>query len=154
MPPIRARKSSWDINPFGDIIQIPYTDVFSRPEYETIQLGLVPEVMEDKWFFYFEDQTLFVHHSWTGEPAFKVQFKVRENDVLVERAYQAFGSGFAGVEYQASLLEFLIGNLLLDRNLPFPKLGEAQGDIPGVEQHMISGTAYTERTFSTKKKPN
>ena len=150
----RAQKSSWKINPFGEVIQIPYTDVFSHAEYETLQLGLIPEVMEDKWFCYLENQTLFMHRSWTGEPAFKVHFKVRKNDVLVESAYQAFGASIAGVEYQAKLLQFLIGNLLLDRNLPYPALGGTKYEIPGVEQHMVSGTAFTEQKVSTKKTLN
>jgi len=29
-------------------------------------MGLVPEEIEDKWFIYWEDDTLFFHRSWTG----------------------------------------------------------------------------------------
>jgi len=39
---------------------------FSPQEMEHIRRGLVPEQMEDKWFIYWQDDTLFFHRSWTG----------------------------------------------------------------------------------------
>lgn len=38
----------------------------SEPEMETLKLGNIPQAMEDKWFWYFEDGKLYVHRSWTG----------------------------------------------------------------------------------------
>lgn len=35
-------------------------------EMEYIKAGRRPREMEDKWFMYYENQTLFIHRSWTG----------------------------------------------------------------------------------------
>lgn len=38
---------------------------FSDQEYERMSLGLIPASMDDKWFIFEEDNTLFFHRSWT-----------------------------------------------------------------------------------------
>ena len=35
--------------------------------------------MEDKWFIYFENETLFFHRSWTGYCIYQVRFAQDEN---------------------------------------------------------------------------
>lgn len=35
-------------------------------EMSLIREGFCPKQMEDKWFIYFEDNTLYIHRSWTG----------------------------------------------------------------------------------------
>jgi len=39
---------------------------FTEEQYQKLQKGLVPKVMEDKWYIYFENDCLYFHRSWTG----------------------------------------------------------------------------------------
>ena len=62
-----ATKSSWKTldapvkrQPLG------YEQLFTNVDAERLQEGLVPQVMEDKWFVYFENDWLYLHRSWTG----------------------------------------------------------------------------------------
>lgn len=55
----------------------------------------------------------------------------------------------AALRYESQLLEFLIANLLLGQNKPFPRPeGVAEG-APGVYQHHIAGTGYAEVVVAT-----
>ena len=48
--------------------------VFSREEMDHIRQGMIPEVMEDKWFIYWKDDALFFPRSWTGFCIYVVRF--------------------------------------------------------------------------------
>lgn len=37
-----------------------------------VQQGLLPQEMEDKWFIYCEEGTLYIHRSWTGHCIYQV----------------------------------------------------------------------------------
>ena len=51
-----------------------------------IRQGMIPEVMEDKWFIYWKDDALFFHRSWTGFCIYVVRFAADgENKVLKAR---------------------------------------------------------------------
>ncbi|MBQ6575965.1 MAG: hypothetical protein IJL90_07670 [Lachnospiraceae bacterium] len=39
---------------------------FSKKEMMALRKGHIPEAMEDKWFWYMEGDTLYIHRSWTG----------------------------------------------------------------------------------------
>lgn len=45
-----------------------------RREAENLKLGFVPRMMEQKWFAYFDGDTLYEHRSWTGFCISEVQF--------------------------------------------------------------------------------
>lgn len=49
--------------------QIEYFTIernLTNDELTSIKEGLKPQVMEDKWFMYYETGKLFIHRSWTG----------------------------------------------------------------------------------------
>ena len=48
----------------------------------------------------------------------------------------------AGAQYQAELLDFLIGNLLLGKTKQFPMPPEVVEPARGAIQHAVSGTQY------------
>ena len=58
---------------------------FSKKETAALRRGHIPEAMEDKWFWYMEGDTLYIHRSWTGFCIFIVELsdsythKVRVN---------------------------------------------------------------------------
>lgn len=37
-----------------------------------LRQGLLPQEMEDKWFIYCEEDTLYIHRSWTGHCVYQV----------------------------------------------------------------------------------
>lgn len=39
---------------------------FTEEEMENLKYGFLPQEMEDKWFWYFEEGKLYIHRSWTG----------------------------------------------------------------------------------------
>lgn len=139
-----ATKDSWKRQAFTTGTPIPYRRSFSRNEFAKVQEGLVPEDMDDKWFIYFDDY-LFLHRSWTGEPVYRVEFSEDGTGVSVAEALCAEEAGdTATVEQHADLLNFLIGNLLLGEAHDFPLPSKAKTKIPGLLQHIISGTSFPE----------
>jgi hypothetical protein len=45
-----ATPTSWKREPFEVGIPIPYQAVFSDEQFNQLQMGLIPKVMEDKWY--------------------------------------------------------------------------------------------------------
>ena len=122
-----ARRDSWKTKaPTSPFRELDYSDSFTAEEFAKIRDGLVPKEMEDKWFIYFEEQTLYLHRSWTGHLIYRVQFRVTPDGASV--------SGAAVVEdtevYNPATddepnklqLPWLVRGLLLDQYLPFPDL--------------------------------
>jgi hypothetical protein len=96
---------------------------FSLEELETIQRGLVPKQMEDKWFIYWNDSKLFFHRSWSGNCIYAATFRAEQNGyqlvyALVNREQEQYRG--ASDEYDKALLLYLIDALLLDRDCEFP----------------------------------
>lgn len=62
-----ARRSHWPALPLPKArITIPLDLRLTRAEAECLKLGFIPRQQEQKWFAYFEGDTLFEHRSWTG----------------------------------------------------------------------------------------
>lgn len=71
----KAQKGDWKTNPMPEKREIFSMSLsLSEKEYEILQYGLIPQEMEDKWFLYFEDDTLYFHRSWTGICVYEVHF--------------------------------------------------------------------------------
>ena len=47
---------------------------FTPKQMKALRKGNIPQEMEDKWFWYMEDNTLFVHRSWTGFCIYRIDF--------------------------------------------------------------------------------
>ena len=56
-------------------VRLEVDRTFSQEEYECLQLGRIPQDMDDKWFIYFEDGWLFLHRSWTGYCIYQVHLE-------------------------------------------------------------------------------
>ena len=62
-----AKVSDWETTPLpAKRTKIVLERRFSTEEIQCMRSGLIPAVMEDKWFIYWQDDTLFFHRSWTG----------------------------------------------------------------------------------------
>jgi hypothetical protein len=70
-----ATQSDWQVQPLPAENTTVYLDFkLSAHESERVRFGFVPSVMEEKWFVYFADNTLYQHRSWTGYCIDKIHF--------------------------------------------------------------------------------
>ncbi len=75
-----AKKADWKTSPLpARQVRLTFERAFSNEERARIKAGLLPKEMEDKWFIYFENDTLFFHRSWTGYCIYQVHFAEDEN---------------------------------------------------------------------------
>ena len=152
-----ANKNSWKV-----CLPLPakreklsFYHSYSTEQYEQISLGLIPEVMEDKWFVFMENNILSFHRSWTGVCIYEVHFEKIDDkywvkEVWVHRDSQQYME--TDSDYDCELLNFLIENLLLGKHVPFPMPSKIAGKLPnGVQQHTVSGTGYSEKIYIPKK---
>lgn len=96
---------------------------FSPADMRQIRLGLIPEAMEDKWFVYWQDDTLFFHRSWTGICVYMVRFAAesfghRMIEATVNRDPQQYKE--TSDQRDAEIISYLIDVLLLQRDAAFP----------------------------------
>ena len=89
---------------------------FSSQEMKRICRGLVPKQMEDRWFIYWKDDTLFFHRSWTGYCIYVVHFvaeggSFRMIKADVNRYPKQYGE--ASDERDAEMISELVDMLLL-----------------------------------------
>jgi len=148
-----ATADSWKHEPFTAGTRISYEATFAPHEVARLEAGLVPEAMEDKWFIHFQAPWLFLHRSWTGKPVYRVELKREASGASVVEALWASDASpadEADLAYQASLLEFLIANLLLGQARPFPRPADAKEAVPGILQHHVAGTGFQELTVPKK----
>ena len=65
---------------------------FSEQQMRVLERGHVPEEMEDKWFWYVEDNKLYAHRSWTGYCIYILEFSADDNHkVTVNRFPMQYG---------------------------------------------------------------
>jgi len=147
-----ANRSSWKNLPLpSQRKKLNIERTFSEEEYNRLSKGFIPEVMEDKWFIFMENNILYFHRSWTGVCIYEVHFdnKLATKEAWVNRDNEQYKA--ADNEYEESLLTFLISNFLLGQNTPFPMPNNIPGDLPkGIYQHSVSGTGYPESTTDSR----
>lgn len=83
-----VKKTDWDTVEMPENSQtFVFQKKYEKEEIETLRKGHIPEEMEDKWFWYMEGDTLYVHRSWTGFCIYIVRFDFRadEQTVVVNR---------------------------------------------------------------------
>lgn len=102
---------------------------FDAVEWDALQLGSIPEEMEDKWFIYEEGGWLNFHRSWTGICIFRVRLRktpagMEVTEAWVNRDKEQYTC--VDDDYDAGLVSWLIDVLLLKRPAAFPESG--QGD--------------------------
>ena len=119
-----AVKDDWTTFPLPEKHAVLAADwYYNREDVERIKLGLIPEVMEDKWFIYHADGWLFFHRSWTGFCIYEVELiedgeYARLGVIRVSRDLEQYRK--SDDAFDLGLLRFLIDRLLLGRDVPFP----------------------------------
>lgn len=116
---------------------------FTDHEYERILLGVVPEQMEDKWFIFVEDDTLYAHRSWTGYCIYRLSLLKAETGYVAGEAFvNRDESQYSGKDdqYDARLLLYLIDYLLLGATIPLPMpVSVPAGIATELQHHHIIG---------------
>jgi hypothetical protein len=99
-----------------------------------IRRGVVPEEMEDKWFVYWQDDSLFFHRSWTGFCIYVVRF-IGEGDsckmVTADLNRDPEQHAPATDAMEARMISYLIDVLLLRQASVFPS------DEPGSDKEVM-----------------
>ena len=141
----KTTREMWEIEPPSQMAQLGYRSTFSEEEFEQIRCGLMPSRgMEDKWFLFEEDHTVFFHRSWTGRCFYMVSFErtdagwaATDSAVSVERHFRR--------GWDEEMIDFIIRNLLLGESNPFPLPGGRRSGARGVLQQKMTGTGFPER---------
>lgn len=111
-----AKRSDWQNTPMPEQhASFSLERTFSLEQMRRLQNGLVPEQMEDKWFIYFDDNTLYFHRSWTGFCIYAVHFGERNGEYAVASVDVSRDSGqykSNDIAEDARLLNELIDFLL------------------------------------------
>lgn len=83
-----ATKDDWEISPMPDKnARFIIKRKFSDEQIIRLKKGHIPEEMEDRWFFYYEDGKAYFHRSWSGSCIYIVEFNFKSNKhtVIVNR---------------------------------------------------------------------
>lgn len=67
-------------------VVLPLSFELDEQQAKAIRLGYVPEEMEEKWFWYFADNVLYQHRSWTGHMIDQVFFEPTGNGLRATHA--------------------------------------------------------------------
>ena len=76
-------RNSWKFNPMIKSISLKYKCILSSTEWKLLKLGLKPKEMEDKWFVFLEESTMYFSRSWTGNCIFTVEIKKLSNETVL-----------------------------------------------------------------------
>lgn len=59
-----------------ETIDFTYYKKYTEEEMNILKKGRYPLEMTDRWFWYFEDNKLYMHRSWTGFCDYVVEFNI------------------------------------------------------------------------------
>ena len=93
-----AKETSWKIEPMPrtEISKIEAGIIVTEEDMAIIRKGHIPEVQEDHWFMYCDDEYIRYYRSWTGTCAFEAHFHKKENlyvidEIIINHALVEFG---------------------------------------------------------------
>jgi hypothetical protein len=127
-----ATRKDWNVKRMPKLrAQFLLDRTFATEEMDRIKRGFIPEVMEQKWFIFFERHRLYVHRSWTGFCIYIAHFKENPSGytilrVEVNRDPKQYNE--TDDAYDARLLSWLIDGALLGRTRPFPQKAYESSD--------------------------
>ena len=119
-----AKSGDWKTLPMPEMFT--KTDLgtwFTLNELEQIKRGVIPENVEDKWFVYWEDDTLYFHRSRTGFCRYVVRFELEDDlATAVEADLNRDSEQYQNTDddYDREIILFLIAVVLLRRRDGFP----------------------------------
>lgn len=121
---------------------------FTEQEYARIEYGVIAYRMEDRWFIFLEDTTLFFHRSWTGYCIFQVSLAQQGTtyaiaNVLVNRDPTQYSG--SSDSHDTQLLLWLINHLILGGQYLLPPPSGVPADIAtDLYYHQTIGAGHNE----------
>ena len=84
----RAIPDSWETLPLPQArADLGFERTFTKPEFEALQLGFVPEAMEDKWFVVWVEPWLLFYRSWTGYAIYRLRIEPLPRGAIVAKCW-------------------------------------------------------------------
>ena len=81
--------------------------VFTPEQMSALHRGHIPQMMEDRWFWYMEGNSLFAHRSWTGICIYRIDFSAdNRHKVAVNRDPEQYGC--ADIDEDKELLNCML----------------------------------------------
>lgn len=116
MRKIRATRDTWKTRAIPDEKKnLAFTRTYSPAEYQRLQMGFIPDEMEDKWFIYMEKDWLYFHRSWTGICIYQVCLKRAKGGYeVIETWVNRDPEQYTNADDQRDIASL---NLLIDRFL-------------------------------------
>lgn len=116
MGKLRANRDSWKTRDMPDEKKrLTFTRAYSPTEYRHLQMGFVPDEMEDKWFIYMEKDWLYFHRSWTGICVYQVRLaRAKGGYEVIETWVNRDPEQYTNTDDQRDIASL---NLLIDRFL-------------------------------------
>jgi hypothetical protein len=129
---MKANRKSWKINPISkEKVAMDIYAEYSAVEYKKMSEGFQPYDMDQKWFVYMEDDTLWFHRSWTGVCIYEVKF-INTGDKHIIK--EAWADGLKDLDdikirnYWSKIVLFLIDAILLGKKAVMPEPEEYADD--------------------------
>lgn len=79
----KANKDSWKTLDFKTFDKVDCNIKITKEEMDILIMGHIPEVMEDHWFMYCDDNSINYYRSWTGIQIFKAYYKLIDNEYVI-----------------------------------------------------------------------
>lgn len=79
----KANADSWKCTPFSNCKKIDCNIVLTPIEFQILSMGHIPEVMEDHWFMYCDENSVNYFRSWTGIQIFKGYYQLENNSYII-----------------------------------------------------------------------
>jgi hypothetical protein len=120
--PRATRSSLHRLTPMPDARgRVEIQRAFTAAEIEQLELGMMPQSMDDHWFGFFEDDWMYFHRSWSGICKYMLSI-VRADDGSA-RIGEAWANAQERVtiipNYDARMLRYLVERVL-GNDWPFP----------------------------------
>ena len=147
---MQAFSTSWRCEPFKQGVSLPYYAAFDNDQFALVKEGFIPQVMEDKWFIYYEEPHLLFHRSWTGRPVYRLALRKVQMGAEVTEALLSTGrAGMSRIsfDYEVQVLDCLVSSFFLGQ----PKLFPAQPPLQLPMNAVVFGTLYAASTEKPKK---
>lgn len=86
VPAVRATADSWETSPMPDKhVSVELRVRVSAEEMARIEMGHIPQEMEDKWFMYCDCGHIRWFRSWSGYCIFDAEYEKSGKDYLITR---------------------------------------------------------------------
>jgi len=129
---MKANRKSWRIHRINkNKAALDIHAEYSEAEYTKMSEGFQPYDMDQKWFIYMENDTLWFHRSWTGQCIYEVKFsKVGDKHIIKEAWVDRLKNlDYIKIrDYWSKIVLFLIDAILLGKKSVMPKLEEYADD--------------------------